>query len=78
MIQQNFIRVEELRAMLAEINAAAGQSELSALYVRHIGYCPFEDDPTETVDSVRDVLRDFIREVCASEGIHASEVFGEE
>lgn len=39
--QFNFVRIEEIRAMLAEIEAADSAETLGALYLRHIGHNPF-------------------------------------
>ena len=69
MRQFNFVRAQELRALLADIKAA-DKSRLSDLYKAHIGYCPFDDDPSAIVESVRDDLIDFLREVGANESIH--------
>lgn len=69
-------RIEELRAMLREILSAQTQAELSALYVRHVGYCPFADDENAEFENVRETLADFIREICYSEGIHWADVSG--
>lgn len=68
--QYNFVRLEELRAMLAEIQNASTPAELSALYVRHIGYDIFEDDPASDFDDAQSTLEDFIKEVAVSEGFH--------
>lgn len=72
--QYNFIRVDELRAMLLEIQSAETNAQLSALYVRHIGYDVFEDDPGADFDDIQSCLEDFIREVAHTEGIHWDEV----
>jgi hypothetical protein len=76
--QYNFVRVEEIRDMLAEIEAADDAETLGALYLRHIGYDifkePQEGDNTEDFDDIRMVLTDFIREVAYSEGIHWADI----
>lgn len=77
MPQFDLSRVQELRAILADINSA-DQSRLSELYKIHIGYCPFDDDPSAIVESVKDDLDDFIREVAYSEGIHYGDIGGVE
>ncbi len=68
-------RVQELRDILADINSA-DKARLIQLYITHIGYNPFEDNPEETIESAADTLADFVREVCCSEGIHCADVFG--
>lgn len=70
-------RMAELRSMLAEIKSAQSAEILGNLYVTHIGYNPFEDCPSNTVESVRNDLTDFIREVAASEDIHWLAIVGE-
>lgn len=63
-------RLAELRALLTQIQSAQSAEILGNLYVTHIGYDPFEDCPSNTLESVRNDLIDFIREVAASEDIH--------
>ena len=44
------------------------RKQLAAEYIDRIGYDPFEDDPSITLDEVRNALRDYDEEVraCAS------------
>ena len=72
--QFNFVRIEEVRAMLAEIENASTPADLSALYVRFVGYDIFEDDPTADFDDVQETLTDYIKEVAVSEGFKWSEI----
>ena len=77
MRQFNFVRLAEIRAMLADIKSA-DKARLSDLYKVHIGYCPFDDDPSAIVESVRDDLIDFLREVGANESIHWHDISDDE
>ena len=54
----------QLRAALA---AATTKEALGALYVEAIGYDPFEDDASNTVEEVRDVLDDAVFELESQE-----------
>lgn len=54
----------QLRAKLA---AATTREALGALYVEVIGYDPFEDCASNTVESVREVLSDGVAELESQE-----------
>ena len=63
-------RVEQLRAMLAEIETAQTLAQLQLLSVRYIGH----DNAGEDSQELRAILVDFMREVAAAENIHWSEL----
>jgi hypothetical protein len=65
------IRTAELRSMLAEIHRAKDQTTLSDIYLRFVGYDPFPEIlEFSTLEDVRDILVDYIKELAASENIH--------
>ena len=61
---------QEATAMVTALSAAQTLDDLDALYVKWIGYSTMEDDPSQTPDEVRAVLRDYIKEFCYSTGTH--------
>jgi hypothetical protein len=71
-------RIFELRAMLDEINRAADITTLSCIYLRFVGYDPFEspDDDLDDLDDVRMTLTDYLREMACSVGVHWMDVVG--
>lgn len=58
----------EASAMVEDLNTAETLADLDALYVNWIGYSTLEDEPNQTADDVRAVLRDYIKEFCAATG----------
>jgi hypothetical protein len=72
--QYKFVRMQELRTMLATIENAVTCAELSKLYILHIGYDIFEDDPSLEFDDVQSNLVDFVKEVSTSEGFRWPEL----
>ena len=65
----------EARAMATTLHSAKTLADLDRLYVEWIGYSIVEDSPSETADSIRAILRDYIKEFCYSTGTHCSDVF---
>lgn len=66
-------RTAELSALVDSIRAAS-EPRLGELYAELIGYNPFTDDPSITTEDVRSTLLDYVRELCAAEGIHCADV----
>lgn len=67
--------LEACRAMLAQVYAAGTDpAALAAAYTAIVGHDPFADDPAADADKVADTLRDFVKEVAASLGVHWAHV----
>jgi hypothetical protein len=61
--------------MLARVDAAADdRGALAAVYADLIGHDPFADVPAPDAGEVHDTLRDYVREVSASFGVHWADV----
>ena len=60
--------IQEASAMVEDLNTAKSLRDLDELYFNWIGYSTMEDDPTQTADDVRAVLRDYIKEFCVATG----------
>ncbi|MDE2202721.1 MAG: hypothetical protein KGJ38_08335 [Burkholderiaceae bacterium] len=60
--------IDRLQSDLRAIEAP--EADLRALYIEMLGVEP------ESTESMRDDLRDYIRERCFAEGVHVSRVFG--
>ena len=72
-MQTAVARILELRAMLDEIDRAADITTLRCIYLRFVGYDPFESsDELDDLDDVRMTLSDYIREMACAEGVHWS------
>lgn len=71
-------QVTTLRQQVAAARAARGnRAALAALYVETIGYDPFEDDPTISIEDVWGVLIDYPMEIAYSLGIHREEIYSD-
>lgn len=66
-------RTATLAALVDQIRAA-DEPALGQLHAELLGYNPFEDDLSITTEDVRGTLLDFVRELCAAEGIHCADV----
>lgn len=64
----------ELSAAVRAAQAATTPAELGRIYQQLVGYDLHEDDPTLSVDELRDMLFDYVREVCHADGVHCADV----
>lgn len=62
--------LRQARAMWTALQAANTLADLDRLYQDWIGYSVIADDPQAEADCVRDTLADYVREFCASLGVH--------
>lgn len=61
------------QALLARVDAADGDRDATlALYEEQVGHDPFANDPAMTTADATDVLRDVVRELAHSFGLHWS------
>ena len=67
-------QIKNLKASVEQIKTAVDQQALATLYVEMVGYDPFEDEPANTVQEVRETLLDFVRELCFESGVHCADV----
>lgn len=66
----------EACGMWAALQSAVTDEDLDAIYLGWIGYSIFKDDVHATNERVRGDLKDYIREICCSTGVHVDDVFG--
>lgn len=67
--------LDHCRRALVRVDAAAGDRRaLTVANQNFIGHDPFADEPGADMGEVHDVLRDFVREVAASLGVHWGDV----
>ena len=62
--------VTELQAMTEALAKAVTLFDLDRLYVKWVGYSMVEDDPTTTVEGLRELLTDWLFEVKQADGPH--------
>lgn len=60
---------DEAKAMQSDLDTAQTLEDLDQLYVNWVGYSLVEDDPTQTVDTLRGMLSGYLAEFRASVGL---------
>lgn len=62
-------QIEDLTDAVRAALAATTQAELGKVYETLVGYDLHADDPSLSVDKLRDMVLDYAREVCDAGGI---------
>lgn len=66
--------IDELKAIVTAAREATTREQLGVLYADLVGYDSAVEDPAATVEDLRDLLIDYVRECCYQYGIHVSRV----
>lgn len=64
--------IEDLSEAMRDAHAATTAPELGKVYERLVGYDLHEDDPTLSIDGLRGMVIDHVREVCNDADIDVS------
>lgn len=65
--------LEPLRAAVSKAQAATTSAEVGKVYEALVGYDAHEDDPSATLEDLRSLVFDYVREVCYAESIPCSD-----
>lgn len=68
---------EALQALASAVKAAqasADPAELGKIYEGLVGYDAYKDDPAQSADDLRDLVCDYVREVCYDAGVGVAAV----
>ena len=67
-------RVAQLTETLRQLRAAQQPAQIGRIYADIVGYDSHEDDPGASLEDLRGMATDYLREVCFSEGIHCADI----
>lgn len=67
--------LNKLREYAERIDLAETRDDLGKIYEDMVGYDITTEDPQSTVSELRDLCRDYLKELCYAEGIHCDDVF---
>jgi hypothetical protein len=65
---------QELSGYVQRLHAAATRDEVGAVYLEMVGYDSAAEDEGATLEDLRSLALDYVREVCHANSVHVSTV----
>lgn len=66
--------MKHLADLVARIHAATTPAQIGSIYEELVGYDSHAEDPTATLADLRGLALDYVREICAAQGIPCGHV----
>jgi hypothetical protein len=66
--------IEELRGAVDAARAATDPAAVGKVYEKLVGYDLHADDPALSLDELKDMVFDYVRELCYANAVHVERV----